>query len=123
MKATFFLDACFTGGGRDAGLLAARAVKIKPKKEQVSGNLVIFSATNEEQSALPYKAKQHGMFTYYILKEIQDNKGLLNYNQLYENTSQKIAIESLKINQKAQDPQVLFGSQVSESWKSWKINE
>ena len=123
LKATFFLDACFTGGGRDAGLLAARAVKIKPKKEQVSGNLVIFSATNEEQSALPYKAKQHGMFTYYILKEIQDNKGLLNYNQLYENTSQRIAIESLKINQKAQDPQVLFGSQVSESWKSWKINE
>ena len=122
-KATFFLDACFTGGGRDVGLLTARAVKIKPKNQTVSGNLVVFSATSDEQSALPYKAKQHGMFTYYLLKEVQQNKGVLNYEQLFINSSLNIGVESLKVNQKTQDPQVLYGYEVSESWKTWKINE
>jgi len=122
-KATFFLDACFTGGGRDVGLLTARAVKIKPKNQTVSGNLVVFSATSEEQSALPFKAKQHGMFTYYLLKEVQQNKGVLNYEQLFINSSLNIGVESLKVNQKTQDPQILYGYEVSESWKTWKINE
>ena len=122
-KATVFLDACFSGGGRDQGLLAARAVKVKPKTEVINGNIVIFTATSEEQSALPYKDKQHGMFTYYLLKEIQLQNGLVNYEQLLKKIYQNIGIESLKVNQKTQDPQVLYGYDVSESWKQWKIND
>jgi uncharacterized caspase-like protein len=122
-KATVFLDACFSGGGRDQGLLAARAVKVKPKTEVINGNIVIFTATSEEQSALPYKDKQHGMFTYYLLKEIQLQNGLVNYEQLFKKIYQNIGIESLKVNQKTQDPQVLYGYDVSESWKQWKIND
>ena len=122
-KVSVFLDACFSGGGRDAGLLAARAVKIKPKMEIIEGNIVVFSATSEEQSALPYKEKQHGMFTYQLLKNIQETKGNVTYGELESNVKEKVSIESLKINQKSQDPQVLFSSKIIDQWSTWKINE
>jgi uncharacterized caspase-like protein len=122
-KVSVFLDACFSGGGRDAGLLAARAVKIKPKMEIIDGNIVVFSATSEEQSALPFKERQHGMFTYHLLKNIQETKGNVTYGELENNVKQKVSIESLKINQKSQDPQVLFSSKIINEWSTWKINE
>jgi uncharacterized caspase-like protein len=122
-KATIFLDACFSGGGRDAGLLAARAVKIKPKQEIITGNLVVLSATSEEQSALPYKVKQHGMFTYYLLKNLQDSKGNMDYKTLFNSVAKNVSIESLKVNEKAQDPQILFGLGVANYWESWNFME
>ena len=118
-KVTVFLDACFSGGGRDAGLLAARAVKLKPKSEPIPENFILFSATSEEQSALPYKEKQHGMFTYQLLKNIQETKGNVTYDELKNTLTERVSIESLKINQKSQDPQVIFNSK----WSAWKINE
>ena len=122
-KITVFLDACFSGGGRDAGLLAARAVKVKPKTEPIQGNVIVFSATSEEQSALPYKEKQHGMFTYQLLKNIQETKGNVTYSELENTLKERVSIESLKINQKSQDPQVLFSSKIIDQWSTWKINE
>jgi hypothetical protein len=122
-KATIFLDACFSGGGRDAGLLAARAVKIKPKQEIITGNLVVLSATSEEQSALPYKLKQHGMFTYYLLKNLQDSKGNMDYKTLFNSVAKNVSIESLKVNEKAQDPQILFGLGVANYWENWNFME
>ena len=122
-KATIFLDACFSGGGRDAGLLAARAVKIKPKQEIITGNIVVLSATSEEQSALPYKVKQHGMFTYYLLKNLQDSKGNMDYKTLFNSVAKNVSIESLKVNEKAQDPQILFGLGVANYWENWNFME
>ena len=123
LKATFFLDACFSGGGRDAGLLAARAVKIKPKTQAINGNIVVFSATSEEQTALRYKDKKHGMFTYQLLKNIQDKNGNVSYSDLFNATMEKVSIESLKVNQKSQDPKILFSEKISTQWGIWKIGE
>ena len=52
-----------TGGSRNLGLLASRGIKIKPKEESLSGNMVVFSASQEDQSALPYHDEKHGVFT------------------------------------------------------------
>ena len=70
-----FLDACFTGGSRDQGLLAARGVRIQPKQPPVKGNCVVFASSSEIQSSLAYEDQQHGMFTFYLLKKLQDTKG------------------------------------------------
>ena len=122
-KATFFLDACFSGGGRDAGLLAARAMKIKPKTQQITGNIVVLSATSEEQSALPFRDKKHGMFTYQLLKNIQEKKGILTYNELFNTTIERVSIESLRINQKSQDPNVLISETIIDQWGNWKVGD
>lgn len=122
-RITVFLDACFTGGGRNQGLLAARGVRVKPKQESVTGNMVVFSAASDEQSALPLVREQHGLFTYYLLRKLQESEGKVHYDELAGYITRSVAIESLKENGKEQDPEVNISPRLSEEWKSWKLVE
>ena len=120
-KVTVFMDACFTGGGRDAGLLAARSIKVKPKKELIKGNLVVFSASSGEQSALPYEEEQHGMFSFFLLKKLQETSGDVSYGDLSDYITRNVSIESLRVNQKEQDPVVNVSPDVENYWTEWKF--
>jgi hypothetical protein len=120
-RVTVFLDACFTGGGRNQGLLAARSVRIKPKDEMITGNMVVFSATTNKQTALPYKEEKHGMFTFFLLDKIQQTGGDVSYGELSEYLKNKVGIESLIENGKPQDPEVNISSSASNSWHEWKL--
>jgi hypothetical protein len=67
LSVTVFLDACFSGSARENAMLSnARGVKIKPKSESMKGNLVVFSGATGDETAYPYKEKQHGLFTYFL---------------------------------------------------------
>ena len=121
-RITVFLDACFTGGGRDQGLLAVRGVKIVPKTSFLNGNMAVFTATNNEQSALPYKEKQHGMFTYYLLKKLQETNGNISYLEMQNYIKEKVSIQSLKVNSKSQDPQINVSPEVLNEWENWRFN-
>ena len=83
--------------------------------------MVIFAATSEDQSALPYKDKQHGMFTYFLLKKLQETKGDVSYGTLEEYIRNNVSIESLKINSKAQDPKANVSQQAKSEWETWKL--
>jgi hypothetical protein len=120
-SATVFLDACFSGGGRNQGLLAARGVRIQPKENLVQGNLVVFSASTGEQSSLPYKEKQHGMFTYFLLKKLQESKGNVTYDELSNYIKTEVQLNSVKINSKDQNPQTLTSPSLSDEWKMWNL--
>tara|TARA_B100000795_G_scaffold106789_1_gene78820 strand:+ start:1263 stop:3422 length:2160 start_codon:yes stop_codon:yes gene_type:complete len=118
---TVFLDACFTGGGRESGLMASRGVKVKPKEGSLSGNLVVFSASSGNQSALPYHKEGHGMFTYYLLKKLQESKGKVTMGELADYITNEVSIQSLKTNEKEQDPIVNTSSKVVNDWRNWKF--
>ncbi len=120
-SATVFLVACFSGGGRNQGLLAARGVRIQPKENLVQGNLVVFSASTGEQSSLPYKEKQHGMFTYFLLKKLQESKGNVTYDELSNYIKTEVQLNSVKINSKDQNPQTLTSPSLSDEWKMWNL--
>jgi len=120
-RITVFLDACFSGDGRNQGLLAARAVKIKPKENLLNGNLVVFSAVNGEQSALPYKEQGHGLFTYFLLKKIQETKGSVSYDDLSKYIEKEVGVNSVLINNKEQTPQVLYRPALESIWETWKL--
>lgn len=118
-RITVFLDACFSGGGREAGLLSARSVRVKPKEEVAQGNLVVFTASSGEQSSLPYKEKGHGMFTYWVLKHLQQSKGKSSYGELARFVNENVSVESLRTNYKEQDPQVNVSPSLQATWKTW----
>ena len=118
---TVFLDACFTGGGRESGLMASRGVKVKPKEGSLSGNLVVFSASSGNQSALPYHKEGHGMFTYYLLKKLQESKGKVTMGELADYITNEVSIQSLKTNEKEQDPIVNRSLKVINDWRNWKF--
>ena len=123
-RVTVFLDACFSGGARNAPLIAARGVLRKPTEEEVAGNILIFSATSAEQTALPYKAKQHGMFTYHLLKKLKETKGDITYGDMINSVKKAVKIESLKVNQKVQEPTYILGDGINfENIINVKINE
>ena len=122
-RVTVFIDACFSGGGRDAGLLAARQVKLTPKKENLTGNLVIFSATQADQVALPYRDQSHGMFTYYLLKKLQQNPDC-TYGELQQYITSEVAKQSLRENGQDQNPDVnVSPSALNAQWQTWKFIE
>ena len=118
---TIFLDACFSGGGRNQGLMAARGVKIKPRLEDAKGNMVVFSATSGLQVALPYREQRHGMFTYFLLKDMQDTNGKFTYGELADYLKHNVGIESLRTNSKPQDPEVQASPAVENSWRNWSF--
>ena len=118
-----FLDACFSGGGRNQGLLSARAVKIAPRNEAITGNMIVFAASSGEQSALPLKREKHGIFTFFLLKKLQETGGNITYNDLAAYISQNVSVESLKVNGKEQDPSITVSPALLDKWKTWKPND
>ncbi|MFA5647739.1 MAG: caspase family protein [Bacteroidales bacterium] len=122
-KVIVFLDACFTGGGREQGLLSARAVRVRPKEDLLKGNLTVFASSSGEQTSLPYREQQHGLFTYYLLKKIQETKGELTLKELSDYLTEKISLESILINNREQTPKTNVSHGIENKWQDWKLIE
>jgi hypothetical protein len=85
--------------------------------------MVIYTASSGEQMAMPLESQQHGLFTYYLLKKIQETSGKVTYGDMADFLSQKISLESLKVNQKEQDPQTQVSTTIDPGWRNWKFYE
>ncbi|NOU17827.1 MAG: caspase family protein [Bacteroidales bacterium] len=118
-RVSVILDACFSGGGREGGLVSARGVRIKPREDEAVGNIVVFTACSGEQSSLPFSEKGHGMFTYYFLKKLKDCKGKVSYKDMFDYLKENVSIESLRTNYKEQDPQLNSSPNLQKSWEGW----
>ena len=117
-----FLDACFSGGGRgENGLLAARTVKIRPKSDIVEGNIVAFTASSGKEVSLPLASQSHGLFTYYLLRKLQETQGNVTLDELGQHLEQEIPKAALLENGLLQRPQVLVSPELDEKWMSWKF--
>ncbi|MBP3538108.1 MAG: caspase family protein [Muribaculaceae bacterium] len=115
---TIFLDACFSGATRGEEMLAqARGVMIKPGRTKPVGNMVIFSATNGDQAAFPYKENGHGLFTYYLLEKLQQTQGHATLGELSDYVSEQVSKQSLVVNRKSQTPTVNVGVNFLDTWK------
>ena len=112
-----FLDACFSGANRDGSMLAsARGIALKAKKEAPKGNMVIFSAASDDETAFPYKDKGHGLFTYFLLKKLQESKGNASLQELGDYIVGNVKQKSVVVNRKAQTPTVIPSVSMSDGW-------
>jgi len=118
-RISVFLDACFTGNGRVLGLVSDRGIKVKPKQQFLGENIIVFTATSELQTALPFKKTQHGMFTYFLLKELQETSGNITYKQLFNKLLLNVTLFSLVLNKQEQAPNVIVNSNLKDSWYNW----
>lgn len=117
-----FLDACFSGAKRGDGmLLASRATIIKPHEEEVKGNVVVFSASSGEQTAFPYEEKGHGMFTYFLLEKLRNNKGDVTLGDLSDYINENVRQQSVIINGKLQTPTLRVSSNMKNDWSKLKL--
>jgi uncharacterized glyoxalase superfamily protein PhnB len=108
-KCTVILDACFSGGARNKELVAMKGVKVKASVSNVPSNLVVMASSSGQESSAVFKEKQHGLFTYYLLKSLKESKGQSTYQETMNEVSEQVALEATRMN-KIQTPQLLFGS-------------
>ncbi len=113
-----FLDACFSGARRDGEMMvAARGVAISPRSEVPMGNMVVFTAAQNDETAYPYREKQHGLFTYYLLKKLQETKGAVTFGELGDYISREVSRRSVVVNAKGQTPAVVVSPRLADSWR------
>ncbi len=117
-----FMDACFSGSKREQGMLAsARGVALKAKSGVPQGNMVVFSAAQGDETAYPNREQQHGLFTYYLLKKLQDTEGNVTLKDLGDYVTKQVSQQSLLLNDKRQTPSVIPSTSLGSEWQSWKL--
>ena len=117
-----FMDACFSGAQRGNGMLAsARGVAIKAKEQKPMGKLIVLTAASGEETAYPYNEKGHGMFTYFLLKKLNESKGDCSLGELAEYIKTNVKRQSIVTNRKSQTPTTIFSDAVKDEWMGYKL--
>lgn len=113
-----FLDACFSGDTRDnSHILDTRGISVKPKPVEAKGNMVVFSAASGDESAMAYKKQNHGLFTYFLLKKLQESKGNVSLKELGDYIIENVSLQSQIINKKTQTPTVKASLSLGTAWE------
>ncbi len=68
-----------------------------------------------------YKKKKHGMFTYFLLKKLQETKGNVSLGELETYLNKKVNQQSFIEIGKFQTPTVNVSNSLTEKWKALKI--
>ena len=109
---TVFLDACFTGQTRSSEMLIANArpIVVRPKASSVPSNVTVISAASGSQISGAIEEKEHGLFTYYLLKglggEADGNKdAVLKTEELSAYVSSKVQ-EQAALSGREQTPEL-----------------
>ena len=109
---TVYLDACFTGQTRDSKMLIAdaRPIIISPNKDSIPSNVTVFSASSGSQISGAIKEKEHGLFTYYLLKGMSGDADINKDKSIQINELSKYVSKNVKnqaaINGREQTPEL-----------------
>ncbi|MCH5307542.1 MAG: caspase family protein [Prevotella sp.] len=116
------LDACFSGAKREGDMLAStRGIALKANRGEPQGNMVVISAAQGDETAYPYKKEGHGLFTYFLLKKIQESKGNVTLKELGNYLAEKVSQQSIVVNGKSQTPSIIVSNSIVDDWTSWKL--
>jgi len=117
-----FLDACFSGTQRNGDMLAStRGVAIKVKESAPVGNMVVFSAAQGDETAYPYSEYEHGLFTYFLLKKLQDTGGNVTLGELGNYITKNVRQQSILVNNKSQTPTITPSTAMKDKWEELKL--
>lgn len=108
------LDACFSGFAKSGSALASTKGVVKVTAGAPKGNTVVFSASSSNEVALQYEEKSHGLFTYYLLKKLQETEGNVSLGELFDYIEKEVVRTSVTKNHKSQTPSAAAGSSALE---------
>lgn len=118
---TVLLDACFSGVNREnEGVTEGlRGVEIDAENATLGdGNIVVFSAAQGNETAQAYPEQGHGLFTYYLLKELRDTKGNVSLGTLTDRVTTNVSQTAPQMKmRKHQTPSAVASDQVGEKWR------
>ena len=97
------------------------AVAIKVKPNESKGNMIVFSASQDDETAYSYKDMQHGMFTYFLMKKLQETSGNVTLGDLGKYIEYGVKRQSFLKNNKVQTPTISVATSLQNLWKSMKL--
>ena len=116
-----FLDACFSGKQRNEDMLvAARGVR-RAKEEMPKGNMVVFSASKEDETAHAYPEKGHGLFTYFLCKKLQETNGEVTLGELSDYITDNVSKRSIVSLNTVQTPTTNPSPALTSQWRDLNL--
>ncbi len=106
-SAIVLVDACFSGTDRHDDAIPDPDGKrgiARAQEQNITGKVVAITAASNTQTALAYDEKAHGLFTYFLLKALRENRGNLTYGELYDYVKDNVGKESVVSLHKEQTP-------------------
>ena len=83
--------------------------------------MVVLSACSGDETAFHYEEKHHGLFTYFLLKKLQETGGDVTMKELFDYVQSNVRRESLHNNRRYQTPNVIFSDSLSGMWETMKM--
>lgn len=122
-RVTVFLDACFSGVNRDNdGVNSERAVEVEAQDAKpVVGNLIVLAAAHGNETAQSFQEEGHGLFTYYLLKELQESEGMVTYGKLVDQVKKNVSNIAPTLDQRKKQTPKEFTSQKNNDWKNYSF--
>ena len=80
--------------------------------------MIVLSASQGDETAGAYNDKHHGLFTYFLLKKLQETNGYVTLGDLYTFLETEIKKQSVVLNKKQQTPSVIPSSEMADKWKT-----
>nr|WP_304644861.1 caspase family protein [uncultured Duncaniella sp.] len=77
----------------------------------------VFTATSDDETALAYKDKRHGMFTYFLLDHLKKTRGNASFGEMFQVLSTHVKKNSMLENDKLQTPSVNVSASMKPKWK------
>ena len=110
------LDTGYNGVSRENKILqSSRGVALKSRSSRPKGNIVSLSATSSGETALAYEDKSHGLFTYFLLKKLQESKGESSFFELSKYVTDQVKKHSFATYGQLQTPHVICSEMINVS--------
>lgn len=123
-QTSVFLDACFSGVGRTTPVVKdLRAVEIEPEDATFGeGSVVVFSAAQGNETAQGYPEEGHGLFTYYLLKELQTTQGNENFGTMADRIRANVSTQAPQLKmRKKQTPVTTCSEKIATTWRDMRF--
>jgi uncharacterized caspase-like protein len=98
LRTLVVLDTCFSGGsikngGRMMGAGLANAAPSAAALQRMSegSGRIVMAASQVDQESLESDTLHHGYFTYFLLKQLRDSKGMKPLSQVYAEVQQEVS--------------------------------
>lgn len=117
-KITFIIDACFSGLGKVEPIASVKGITVTPVNPELGPNMILMTSSSGNESSIVDDQNQHGLFTYHLLKRLQEAKGEISIESLFNLVRKDVALTAIKKLNKIQTPSILIGKEIEQKVKT-----
>lgn len=120
--ALILLDATYGSVCRNGMRLSVfRDGETRPEWLRPDDRIVTVFAAGEDEAALPYPEKRHGIFTYFVLKALQQHPEGISYGDLFDLVSSGVRKVAAELYGVGQSPLVYSSEWDGCAWREFSL--